>query len=213
MNLNNLLNQVLNSVSQSGGNRRQTPQSSGGNLLGQIGGGALAAGVASMLLKKKNTQSLLKAGSLAALGMLAYKAYQNRQNSADAPALPAQAEFEPAGQQAEDHSRIILRTMIAAAASDGLIDETEKQIITQESGQDDAELQRWLAAEYANPADTADIARAIGSNRALAAEAYLAARVVCGDLARKEIVFLARLAQDLNLDEQLVESLESQLEI
>ncbi|MDU4875676.1 MAG: DUF533 domain-containing protein, partial [Neisseria subflava] len=36
---------------------------------------------------------------------------------------------------------------------------------------------------------------------------------VCADLSRKEIVFLSRLSQALNLDDQLVESLEKQLEL
>ena len=59
-------------------------------------------------------------------------------------------------------------------------------------------------------ASAADIALDIGNNPALAAEAYLAARMVCGDLARKEIVFLSQLSQALNLDDKLVEALEQQ---
>jgi putative membrane protein len=35
--------------------------------------------------------------------------------------------------------------------------------------------------------------------------------MVCGDLERKEIVFLAQLAQALNLDDKLVDQLEQQL--
>lgn len=214
MNLNSLLNAVLSAT------QKQTAQKGGrsDNLLGSLGGSALAAGLVSMLLKKKNTGSLAKVGSMAALGMLAYKAYQgwqqkqSAQNAQTAQNVPQEADFAAAatGTAAENHGRIILRTMIAAAASDGLIDEKEKQLIQQESG-DDAATQRWLAAEFANPADLAQIAADIGSNRALAAEAYLAARIVCDELSRKEIVFLAQLAAALQLDEQLVEQLESQL--
>lgn len=211
MNLNSLLNAVLSAT------QKQTAQKGGrsDNLLGSLGGSALAAGLVSMLLKKKNTGSLAKVGSMAALGMLAYKAYQGWQQKQSAPSaqnMPQEADFAAAatGPAAEDHSRIILRIMIAAAASDGLIDEKEKQLIQQESG-DDAATQRWLAAEFANPAGIAQIAADIGSNRALAAEAYLAARIVCDELSRKEIVFLAQLAAALQLDEQLVEQLESQL--
>ena len=61
-----------------------------------------------------------------------------------------------------------------------------------------------------HPATPEDIARQVGNNPALAAQVYLAARVVCSDLARKEIVFLADLAQALGLDDKLVEELEKQ---
>ena len=75
----------------------------------------------------------------------------------------------------------------------------------------DAQAQQWLAAEYARPATVGEIAQAVGGDQALAAETYLAARMVCGDLERKEIVFLAQLAQALNLDDKLVDQLEQQL--
>ena len=66
------------------------------------------------------------------------------------------------------------------------------------------------AAEAARPAQPAEIAREIGGDTALAAEAYLAARLVCADLSRKEIVFLSQLSQALQLDDKLVDSLEKQ---
>ena len=79
-----------------------------------------------MLMKKKTAKSLVKVGSVAALGYLAYQGYQNWQKNKQQEAVP-QGAFEPAGLLAETHSRVILRTMIAAAASDGLIDETENK--------------------------------------------------------------------------------------
>ena len=209
MNFNNLLNQVLGAVQQSG-----NKVMSDNNPLNSFGGGALIGGLAAMLLKKGGTKSLLKAGSAAALGMMAYQAYQNwqkdRQNNTVA-ALP-EAAFAAQGQLAEERSRVILRTMIAAAASDGLIDETEKQLIAQEGGAD-AEVRQWLANEYARPASINELAEAVGGDQALAAEAYLAARAVCGDLVRGEIAFLSRLSQALGLDDGLVEQLERQLEL
>ena len=74
MNFNNLLNQVLGAVQQSG-----NKVMSDNNPLNSFGGGALIGGLAVMLLKKGGTKSLLKAGSAAALGMMAYQAYQNWQ--------------------------------------------------------------------------------------------------------------------------------------
>lgn len=211
MNFNNLLNQVLNTVQKGSSNMGKSNSS----LLGKIGSGAAVTGLASMFLKKKTSKKLLNAGSMAALGMLAYHAYQtwqrNNNNAAGQQTQPVlnQASFEPSGQAAEDAGRVILRTMIAAAAADGVIEDEERQMIQAESG-NDPETAKWIADEILKPATAADIARDIGNNPALAAEAYLAARMVCGDLARKEIVFLSQLSQALNLDEKLVEALEQQ---
>ena len=204
MNFNSLLNQILGTVQKGSQFVSNSP-------LNSFTGGALAAGLASMLMKKKNTQKLVKAGSVAALGYIAYKGYQSWQQNRNQPELPQQA-FEPAGQLAETHSHVILRTMIAAVASDGLIDEAEKQVIARESGTD-AETAAWLAAEYEKPATVEELAAAVGNDEALAAETYLAARLVCADLSRKEIVFLTRLSQALGLDDQLVENLEKQLDL
>ena len=41
-------------------------------------------------------------------------------------------------------------------------------------------------------------------------QAYLAARMVCGELSRKEIVFLSQLADAFGLEAQFVEQLEQQ---
>lgn len=208
MNFNNLLNQVLSTVQKTGSSAGKSS-----DLISKIGGGAAVAGLASMFLKKKNTKKIVTAGSVAALGALAYHAYQNWQrnnNSGGAQqTVLDQAAFEPSGQAAENAGRIILRTMIAAAAADGLIEDEERRLIQAEAG-NDPETAQWVDNEVQRPAQPADIAREIGSNTALAAEAYLAARLVCADLARKEIVFLSQLSQALNLDDKLVEALEKQ---
>ena len=199
MNFQNLLNQVLDGVQKTAGDK---------NLLGKIGGGAAAVGLASMLLGKKTRKNLLKTGSSAALGALAYHAYQSWQQSRNTEAPPAQNAFAPQGTQSEDSGRLILKTMIAAAAADGSIDETERSLIEQESGS--SEESQWLLAETRNPTAPAELAALAGGDTAAAAEAYLAARMVCGELSRKEIVFLSQLADAFRLDPQLVEQLERQ---
>ncbi|HEZ1731472.1 TPA: tellurite resistance TerB family protein [Neisseria meningitidis] len=201
MNFTRLLNQVLSTVQKKGNTFSDSP-------LNSFGGGALVAGVASMLLNGKNRKTITKIGSTAALGYLAYRGYQMWQQN-KGQATVTQSDFQPAGETEETYSRTVLRTMIAAA-SDGMIDEAERRTIEQESGTD-PETAAWLAAEYRLPASIGDIATAVGNDEALAAEAYLAARLVCADLSRKETVFLARLSQALKLDDNLVESLERQL--
>ena len=109
MDFSQLLNQVLGAAQKGGKAVADSP-------LNSFGGGALTGALASMLLKKKNTKKLVKAGSVAALGFLAYKGYQNWKQNRQQDELP-QSAFQPAGLIGENHSRVILQTMIAAAAS------------------------------------------------------------------------------------------------
>ena len=183
-----LLNQVLGAAQKGGKAVADSP-------LNSFGGGALTGALASMLLKKKKHEEAGQGRSVAALGFLAYKGYQNWKQNRQQDELP-QSAFQPAGLIGENHSRVILQTMIAAAASDGLIDDAERAAIERESGSD-AETAAWLQAEYAQPASIEQIAASVGSDEALAAETYLAARLVCADLSRKEIVFLSRFVPKL----------------
>ena len=202
MDFQKLLDQALGGIRQIGGDRK---------LLGKIGGGAAAAGLASLLLKKKTRNSLIKTGSAAALGALAYHAYQNWQQNrpADGAPLLTQNAFTQQGAEGEAAGRLILKTMIAAAAADGGIDEAEHSLIVQESG-GDPETQQWLAAEACRPATPAELGQLAAGDTAAAAEAYLAARMVCAELSRKEIVFLSQLAEAFRLDPKLAEQLERQ---
>ena len=194
MNLNDILNQVLG-AGQKMAQNSSNPQN---DTLLKVGGGMAAGTLLSMLLGRKGTGQIAKAGSLAAVGALAYRAYQNWQQS------------QNQNQAGEDASRIILRTMIAAAAADGNITAGEEQILLGEIGQNNADIQQWLAQEIRQPASPEALASDIGNDLALASEAYLAARIICGDLERKEIAFLSRFAEALKLDETLVEKLERQ---
>lgn len=179
-----------------------------------------AGALSNVLGKNVNAGTILKLGSAAALGALAYHAYQkytadkpttenNQSNHSSPQSLPNTA-FQP--NLDESASRIILRTMIAAASVDGEIDAQERALIQQESS-DDLATQAWLIQELNRPATVAELAHEIGGNMALAMEAYLVARLVCGTLSRKEMVFLAQLSHALNLDNQLVEQLEKQAEL
>ena len=131
MNFSQLLNQVLGAAQKGGKAVADSP-------LNSFGGGALTGALASMLLKKKNTKKLVKAGSVAALGFLAYKGYQNWKQNRQQDELP-QSAFQPAGLSCENHSRVILQTMIAAAASDGLIDDAERAALSVKA----AAMRKW----------------------------------------------------------------------
>ena len=209
-------------------NRSPAPGIGGmlGNLLGdpssrkKLAGGAAATGILAMILGGRNgnrglSASITKMGSLAAIGTLAYKAYRHWQNgaqTAQAQAAPAplRPSAERGGEETERNSRLVLKAMIAAANADHQIDPGEREAILQQIASSDPEARQWLEQIVDNPPSVGDIAAAIGSDTALAAEVYLASRIVCGDLDRKEIVYLDHLQEALGMDDLLAQQLEKQ---
>ncbi|MDG2947303.1 DUF533 domain-containing protein [Bisgaard Taxon 10/6] len=204
MDFSKILNQVFTTAQQ-----QVSKTMSGNSTMDKItkaGGGAAAIGILSMILGRSGGASLTKLGSLAALGSLAYQAYQSYQaKQGQAPQVEETNFAESA--KSSDAGQVILQAMIAAAAADGAISEEEKQAILNEAN-NDADVQQWLEQAINSPATPEQIAAQVGNDAALAAQVYLAARVVCKELDRKEIVFLSKLAQALGLDDQLVEELE-----
>ena len=212
MDLNSILNQVLD-VAKNSASKLETGNQTIDSLT-KVGGGAALGGILSMILGRSGGASLAKLGSLAVLGNLAYQAYQAYQNYQKSqqnsqPNISENA-FDVLNSSSHvDAGELILRTMIAAAAADGEITEDEKQTIANEAG-NNPELAQWLEQEIQNPISINEIARLVGNDTALASNVYLAARLVSKDLSRKEIIFLADLAQALGLDDALVEQLEKQ---
>ena len=209
MDLNSILNQVLD-VAKNSASKLETGNQTIDSLT-KVGGGAALGGILSMILGRSGGASLAKLGSLAVLGNLAYQAYQNYQKSQQSsqPNISENA-FDVLNSSSHvDAGELILRTMIAAAAADGEITEDEKQTIANEAG-NNPELAQWLEQEIQNPISINEIVRLVGNDTALASNVYLAARLVSKDLSRKEIIFLADLAQALGLDDALVEQLEKQ---
>ncbi|WP_392406623.1 tellurite resistance TerB family protein [Cardiobacterium hominis] len=221
MDFNSILNQVLN-----GGQQIAQQRKSGGtlgNILGNInndtlkgfGGGVAATGLLSLLMGKKGFGSnALQLGSMAALGALAYNAWKNYQGGQAAPASAAQGQFIPAEERSQAQtaqaSELTIKAMIAAAAADGRIDTAESSAILAQIGTENAEARAWLEQQIHNPPTPQTLAAEVGNDPALAAEIYLASRIVCGDLDRREIVYLHELAEALHLDDALVEKLEHQ---
>ena len=209
MDINSILNQVLN-VAKNSASKLETGNQTIDSIT-KVGGGAALGGILSMILGRSGGASLAKLGSLAVLGNLAYQAYQNYQKSQQSsqPNISENA-FDVLNSSSHvDAGELILRTMIAAAAADGEITEDEKQTIANEAG-NNPELAQWIAQEIQNPISINEITRLVGNDTALASNVYLAARLVSKDLSRKEIIFLADLAQALGLDDALVEQLEKQ---
>jgi uncharacterized membrane protein YebE (DUF533 family) len=226
MNTRSLLDQLLNAgkdmmQNQSSGNNQPQSRSGGssplGGLLGSVGGGALGGGAMSLLMGSKKARKMggkvAVYGGLAALGVVAYKAYSNWQSQAQGNINPGQPQtidrVPPA--QIEQHSQAILRAVIGAAKADGHIDERERVLIDGEVERitDDSELKRWFDQELAKPLDPADVARSAATPE-IAAEMYLASLVMVDDQNFMERSYLEELARQLKLDPALKAELEAQ---
>jgi uncharacterized membrane protein YebE (DUF533 family) len=189
-----------------------------GTLLKGAGGGALAAGALGLLLGNKSARKMggkaLTYGGLAALGVVAYKAYSNWQaQQASAPQAEPQTLDRLPAPQAELHSQAILKALVGAAKADGHVDARERQLIEGELvklTQNDAELQHWLQAELNKPLDPADIARA-ASTPEMAAEMYVASVLMVDEEHFMERAYLEELARQLKLDPALKSELEAQV--
>lgn len=173
------------------------------------GAAGLAAG---MLLSGGKPGKLLgnavKVGAMAAVGGLAYKAWQNyQQGQPGAAPAPAEDAFIPAPDSAghEELGKTLVRAMIAAAKADGRIDATEKEAIFDrlKSMSLSAEEKAWVFDELSTPLDiNAVVARA--DTPAHAAEIYAASLVAISADTPAEQAYLEALASKLKLDPALV---------
>ncbi|CAM3736196.1 Inner membrane protein YebE [Pseudomonas reidholzensis] len=190
-----------------------------GSLLSGAGGGALAGSAMGLLLGNKSARKyggkVLTYGGLAALGVLAYKAYGNWQaNQAQGSSREPQTLDRLPPAEAEQHSQAVLRALVAAAKSDGHIDDRERALIEGEFTRldSDRELQHWLHAELNKPLDPAEVARAAQTPE-MAAEMYLASVMMVDQENFMERSYLDELARQLKLDPALRQELESQVRL
>jgi uncharacterized membrane protein YebE (DUF533 family) len=175
--------------------------------------------------------NLVKLGGLALIGTLAYRAFQQQRKGepvlaaqgsqatgaqgADAPSdseIPSTSRFHPMS-QTEDDAMLFLRAMIAAAASDGHIDEGERARIVKglsEAGID-PQATSWLEREMASPADVDELSSAVNDPE-LAAQVYTAARIAIDPDTIQEREFLRQLAEALDLDQAMRRQIEDTVE-
>lgn len=226
MNTSRLLDQLLkaggNLMNGQAGNAGQTDNSGAASglsgLLSGKTGAALGGGAIGLLLGNKKLRKaggkVAVYGGLAALGVLAYKAYgnwQQQQQGTTAPLPTPQTVDRLPAPEVEVHSRAVLRALIAAAKADGHVDDRERELIDAEVLRlsDDLQLQQWFDAELRKPLDPAEVARA-ATTPELAAEMYLASLLLVDDQSFMEKAYLQELARQLRLDAALVVELERQ---
>ena len=221
MNLTSYLEQLLKTGTSALGQATSGMQPGDGR---KYATGAAVGGVLGLLLGSKSGRRMggkaLKAGSVVALGALAWKAYGDwqRQNAAGAAPAAAPAAAPPAAAgfaalpapQVEVHSRAMLKALIAAAKSDGHLDDAERGQVEAalQRLQADAETRTWVDAEVRRPVDPADVAAAATSPE-LAAEIYLTSLLVVDDTTVMERAYLDELARQLKLAPGLKAELEA----
>lgn len=187
-------------------------------MLSGMGKGAAVAGALALLLGTKTGRNLggkaLKLGSLAALGGVAYKAYQGWQEQNTAAAEPAVVPVNKDTQANVDQRSLrLLRAMIGAARADGHIDSDERIRINEqivELGLD-ASAAEFIQQELERPLNPVDMALGV-SGVGEAAEVYLASLSVIDLDNPMEEAYLQHLATALGLDSAMVAEIHRQVE-
>jgi len=196
--------------------------------------GGLAGGLASNMLTTKSGRKMgknaLKLGGVAAVGALAYTAYQRYSNTqgdtaiaqpAETPAAvtpaPAGSAFMPAEDDQVANEVLgltLVRAMIAVARADGRLDAQESQAIFQriETLGLDSASQSLLVQEMGHPVDVDAIVNSANGSPEIAAEIYVASLLAVDVDTAAEKAYLSMLAARLQLPPDLVTELESQVE-
>lgn len=215
MKIQGFLDQLLKTAQESAGSL--------GNAAGvksgaDFGKGALAGGALGLLLGNRKARKMggkvAVYGGLAAVGVLAYKAYgdwKKQQGGPGAAVEPRTVDMLPPP-EAESHSQAILKALIAAAKADGHVDAREREVIEGEFSRIDAapEVRQWLQAELQKPLDPAEVARA-ATTPEMASEMYLASLLAADEQNFMERAYLDELARQLKLDDSLKARLEQQV--
>ena len=184
--------------------------------------GAIAAVLLGTGAGRALTGTALKAGGLAAIAGLAYKAYQNYQsgNQPDAaksgePELlppPSDTGFHPsqAPQGEAEFTLAIVRAMIAAAKADGHIDDEEKKKVGDRLALAGLgpEAETFLREELEKPLDLDELV-SLARTEAQRVELYTASRLTIEPDSRAERGYLDLLAGRLQLPDALVDHIEA----
>ena len=185
--------------------------------------GAMAAGVLALLLGtgagRRVTGSALKIGSLAAIGGIGWKAYQNwmaekQEANQDVKDMAQDAKLVPINElsddEANERSQVLLKAMIAAAKADGHINSKEVTAIEEQIGKLklSGDIEKLLQDEIAKPLDVKEVA-ALAKDQAMAAEIYLVSAVVTDKENSMEREYLDILARTMALPDALVAQLQA----
>jgi uncharacterized membrane protein YebE (DUF533 family) len=186
-----------------------------------LAAGALVAVLLGTNTGREVTGAALKLGGIAAIGGLAYKAWQNYKSggnpeeAARDPELlppPADTSFHPsqAPQGESEFALTLIRAMIAAANADGHIDDDERKKIADKLALSGigAEAEQFLNGELQKPLSIDELVAAAHSD-AQKLELYTASRLTIDPDTRVERGYLDLLAGRLKLPDALVDHVEA----
>lgn len=221
MSLQGILQQLLQSAQNVGQTTTSAQENQSINRtspLGGLGGGALAGGALALLLGNKKFRNMggkvASYGSIAALGAVAYRAYDEWKKQQDATpnnvsSVATQTLAQQPESEIENRSRLVLAAMISAAKADGHINEKEQTLLDeafQKLGTSATE-QQWLRTQLSSPADPIAVAGLVSTPQE-GAEVYLASVLITGADSFMERAYLDELARQLNLADDLKAHLE-----
>ncbi len=228
MDISNLFNQFMGSGNA--GAADSNPAQGAGSALGKLAsnipgglvGGAAAGGVMALLVGNKKARKFAgKAatyGGAAVVGGLAYRALQNWQQNKAQGAAPGAGQVTPSAPEPQAlpaHSAnfdlALIKAMIAAAKSDGHINDIEQQRIFNAIEQMDlsTEMKALVFDLLRQPISVAEIAQGIDSLEEKS-EIYLASCLAIDPDHPSELAHLEQLAQALNLPGELAQQLQLQ---
>ena len=203
----------------------------GSGLLGGLAGGAVSGALMSNKKARKMAGTVLKVGGVAALGGLAWKAYQgynaqqaqpapaSSQGSSKPPANPVWSglqeqgfAIDPAENSSESRSFLLIQAMIAAACADGHLDPQEREQILGHVGEFglDSDEKALVFDAMQNPLSLTQLSQRIDCPE-LAAEVYMASMLAVDHSRVASELYLDALAFRLGLPEGLVNQMHAQL--
>lgn len=230
INAGKLLQQFLGQSPSSQANSSAT--GTGLNLPGgSFTSGALAGGLVGLLVSNKKVRKLAGGvagyGGAAAVGALAFKAYQNWQQGRSVDSAPIAAEQDlhqvdarfrlpqPVDSDATQmFGLVLIKAMIVAANADGHIDTTEQaRIFEQVEALDlDAESKAWVFDTLRKPPGMDALVSSVQGVEQ-AAEVYLVSRLIAAGDNPAEKAYLQALAHRLQLPGDLVAHLDHQVTV
>jgi uncharacterized membrane protein YebE (DUF533 family) len=196
--------------------------------------GGLAGGAASTMLTSKTGlkvgKSALKIGALAAVGGIAWKAYQSYSQKKSAqtvqqavrtpastysPQSLSRTQFESIAEQKYETSHeqmLLLRAMITAANADGYMDSTEQQRIFEQVSKMELSVadKASLFDELRRPLSVEQLVEQV-PNPHTAVEVYAASLLAINQRQPASSIYLSRLAQLLSLPRDLVGAIHQQV--
>lgn len=188
-----------------------TSQKSGGMISSDHVTGAAVGGLAGLLLGSKSARKIAgpvaQLGGIAAVGTLAFQAWQGWQAKQNGQILPAPSSAEgtvflPQNPvMRNDASLMVLSAMIAAAKSDGHIDAAEQEKVFTKLDEEDlsSEEKAFLMDQFRRPLNIVELA-ASAKTPEQNVEIYTASVMTIQPDTASEITYLNNLAEALKLD-------------